>query len=180
MLRLLVFLLTVGISFGQSVPPGARKERLAVDAIMTRVADNQDRSDALRKQYVCRQRVHIVTGKPGGKVMREETAEYDIVPTATGIQKQLKLLTGRYWYEGKYQDFKGEPIPAAESWDADYIRDVRMCLTGEKSRCALAPQLFPLTSEEQRKYDFRLMGQDILRGRDAYTTLVSPRRTRTR
>jgi hypothetical protein len=63
---------------------------------------------------------------------------------------------------------EGEPVPAADSWDANYIRDVRMCLTGEKSRCDLAPQLFPLTSEEQKKYDFRLMGEEILRGRNAY------------
>jgi hypothetical protein len=100
--------------------------------------------------------------------VREETTDYDSIPTATGTQKQLNLLTGRYWHNGKYEDFQGEPVPAADSWDADYIRDVRMCLTGEESRCALAPQLFPLTSEEQKKYDFRLIGQEILRGRDAH------------
>jgi hypothetical protein len=65
-------------------------------------------------------------------------------------------------------DFNGEPVPAPDSWDGNYIRDVRMCLTGEDSRCGLAPQLFPLTSEEQKKYDFRLIGQEILRGRDAH------------
>ena len=48
----------------------------------------------MRKQYVCKQHIHIITSKPGGKVMREETTQYEIVPTATGAQKQLKLLTG--------------------------------------------------------------------------------------
>src|SRR6266404_8754200 len=45
---------------------------------------------------------------------------------------------------------------------------IRMCLTGEESRCEFAPQLFPLTNEEQKKYDFRLMGEEILQGRNAY------------
>jgi len=175
MLRLFVFMFTVGISLGQSAQPRSGNAPLSADAIMTRVAVNQDQSEALRKQLVCRQHIHIVTRKSGGKMMREETTEYDVVPTETGTQKQLKLLTGRYWDNGKYEDFKGEPVPEADSWDADYIRDVRRCLAGEESRCKLGPQLFPLTSEEQKNYDFRLMGQEILRGRDAYRVGFVPK-----
>jgi hypothetical protein len=142
MLRLPVFLLTAGISFGQSLHPGAGKQSLTADAIMTRVALNQDQDEEMRKQYVCKQHIHIITLKPGGKVMREETTQYDIVPTAMGAQKQLKLLTGRYRHKGKYEDFEGEPVPVADSRDADYMREVRMCLTGDESRCEFAPSYF--------------------------------------
>jgi len=51
---------------------------------MARVAANQDRSEALCKQYVYKQHIHILTHKPGGKLMREETADYNVVPTSDG------------------------------------------------------------------------------------------------
>lgn len=72
---------------------------------MARVAENQDRSEALRKQYVYKQRIHIVSHKPGGKLLREETADYDVVPMPDKTEKQLKQLTGRYLQKGKYEDF---------------------------------------------------------------------------
>jgi len=66
---------------------------------------------------------------------------------------QLRSLRGRYWDNGKYEDYKGEPVRDASSWNADYTHDVRLCLT-EQSRCTVAARLFPLTTEEQNKYDF--------------------------
>ena|SRR5215469_3830969 len=167
MLRPLAFLLTTAMSFAQSVGLDAGNVALTTDAIMARVAANQDQNEQLRKQYLCKEHIHVVTRKPGGKLMREETADYEIVPMGTGTQKQLKALTGRYWHKGKYEDFDGEPVPGADSWDGEYIRDVRMCLT-EESRCTAAAHLFPLTTEEQNKYEFSLIGQDLLRGRAAY------------
>ena len=70
---------------------------------MARVAANQDRSEALRKQYIYKQWIHILTHKPGDKLMREETADYDVIPIADGTEKKLTLLTGRYWHKGKYE-----------------------------------------------------------------------------
>ena len=75
------------------------------------------------------------------------------------------------------RDFKGEAVPATGSWDADYIRDVRMCLTGDQSRCARAPELFPLTTEEQKQYEFRFMGRETLRGRAVYHIGIAPKKT---
>jgi hypothetical protein len=166
--HVLGFLLTAGIYFAQSAQPQADKRPPAVDTIMSQVAANQDRSEMLRKQYSSTKHIRIATNRSNGKMMREETADYDIVPTATETRVQLRSIAGRYWHKGKLEDFQGEPVPAAGSWDADYIRDLRMCLTGEQSRCTQAPELFPLTSEEQKRYEFRFMGQETLRGRDVY------------
>ena len=134
---------------------------------MARVAANQDQSEELQKQTCAKSTFMSLLASPGGKVMREETADYEIAPMGTETQKQLKVLTGRYWHKAKYEDFNGEPVPAAESWDADYIRDLRMCLT-EESRCTVAAHLFPLTAAEQNKYEFRFIGQDLPRGRAVY------------
>ena len=45
------------------------------------------------------------------KLMREETADYNVVPTANGTKKKLTLLSGRCWHKGKYEQFTGEPTP---------------------------------------------------------------------
>jgi hypothetical protein len=160
------------LAFGQIVQQDG--ERYLPDAIMARVATNQDRSEVLRKQYICREHIHIVTGKTDGKLMREETADYEIAPSTLGSQIELKGLTGRYSHNGKYVDFAGEPIPDANSWDADYIRDVRKCLT-EDSRCTVGAHLFPFTTAEQNKYDFRVLGQEVVRERKVYHVEFVPK-----
>ena len=166
--RWLGLLLVSCLCVAQSAQPGADEAALTADAIMARVAANQDRSEELRKQYVYKQHIHIVTHKPKGRLMREETADYDVVPMPEGTQKQLKLLTGRYWHKGKYENFQGEPIPEADSLDGDLIHDFRNDLSNEKSKDGLARDLFPLTTEEQKAYEFKLLGQETQQGRSVY------------
>jgi hypothetical protein len=174
-LRVVGFLLAAAVSFAQSSPPeqAAQSEPanapLTADGIMARVAANQDRSEELRKQYVYRQHTHILTHRPkGGRLLREETADYDVVPTPDGTQKELKLLTGRYWSKGKYETFQGEPIPEAESLDGSLIHDFREDLSNEKTKDGLAKDLFPLTTEGQKDYNFTLLGQEMQEGRSVY------------
>jgi len=174
-LRVVGFLLAAAVSFAQSSPPeqAAQPEPantpLTADAIMARVAANQDRSEELRKQYVYRQHTHILTHRPkGGRLLREETADYDVVPTPDGTQKELKLLTGRYWSKGKYETFQGEPIPEAESLDGSLIHDFREDLSNEKTKDGLAKDLFPLTTEGQKDYNFTLLRQEMQEGRSVY------------
>ena len=67
-------------AYSQSATTGAAP--LTADAIMARVGANQDRSELARKQYVYRQHIHVVTRKTNGKLMREETTDYHMVPQA--------------------------------------------------------------------------------------------------
>ena len=133
----LLFLMAAGFAAGQSAQPGVQSrpqevqsvpdgaqsaqpqvqtEPLTAGDIMARVAENQDRSQALRLQYVYKQHIHIATHKPQTRMMREENADYAVVPQPDGtVKKQLKALTGRYWNKDKYVDFKASlcPSPAA-------------------------------------------------------------------
>jgi hypothetical protein len=174
MLRLAGLLLAASVSFAQSSTPDPAKEpeqansELTADAIMARVAANQDRSEELRKQYVYRQHTHILTHKPKGRLLREETADYDMVPTPDGTQKELKLLTGRYWNKGKYETFQGEPVPEADSLDGSLIHGLREDLSNEKTKDGLAKDLFPLTTEGQKDYEFTVLGQEMQQGRKVY------------
>lgn len=164
-----ILLLLVATPFSaQEAQLGSANAPLAADAIMERVAANQDRSEALRKQYVYRQHIHILTHKPNGKLLREETADYDVAPTPDGTKKDLKLLTGRYWSKGKYEAFQGEPAPEAESLDGSMIHGFRDDLSNEKTKDSLGKDLFPLTSEEQKAYDFTLLGREVQQGRSVY------------
>jgi hypothetical protein len=164
-----ILLLLVATPFSaQEAQLGSANAPLAAGAIMERVAANQDRSEALRKQYVYRQHIHILTHKPNGKLLREETADYDVAPTPDGTKKDLKLLTGRYWSKGKYEAFQGEPAPEAESLDGSMIHGFRDDLSNEKTKDSLGKDLFPLTSEEQKAYDFTLLGREVQQGRSVY------------
>lgn len=164
---LLCLLLAGPCSFAQ-VPPPATVKSLTADQIMARVAENQDRSEASRRQYVYKQRIRIISHKPGGKLLREETAVYDVVPEPDKTEKKLKQLTGRYRHKGKYEEFQGEPAPEADSLDGSLVKSFRDDLANEKSKDGLGKDLFPLTSEEQKAYNFKLLGQETENGRDVY------------
>jgi hypothetical protein len=165
-LGLLTVLLAGALSAAQDSQPATGT--LSADAIMARVAANQDRSEALRKQYVYRQHIHILTHKSRGRVLREETADYEVLPTPDGTQKELKLLTGRYWSKGRYETFQGEPVPGTDSLDGGLIQGFREDLLNEKTKDGLAKDLFPLTSEEQKDYEFTCLGQEMHEGRSVY------------
>jgi hypothetical protein len=181
MLHVLGLLLASSISFAQTAPaeqakpPETPDAPLTADAIMARVATNQDRSEELRKRYVYRQHTHILTHKPKGRLLREETADYDVVATPDGTQKELKLLTGRYWNKGKYESFQGEPVPEADSLDGSLIHDFREDLSNEKTKDGLAKDLFPLTTEGQKDYKFKLLGQEMQEGRNVYHVGFEPK-----
>ena len=142
---------------------------------MARVAANQDRREALRKQFVYKQHIHILTYKPGGKLMREETADYIVVPTPGGTKKNLTLLTGRYWHRGRYEQFAGKPTPDEDSFDGDLINDLRDDLSDDSSKDGLPRRWFPLTREEQNDYAFKLLGQEVQQGRSVYHISFQPK-----
>ncbi len=152
----------------QGIPSEPAPPTLTADVIMARVAANQDRGEALRKQFVYRQHIHIVTHKPGGRLMREETADYDVTPAPDGTEKKLTLLTGRNWHKGKYEAFSGEPAPDQDSMDGDMVKDFREDLANDKSKDGLGKDLFPLTSDEQKNYAFQWLGEEVQDGRKVY------------
>ena len=161
-------------SFAQSPQPSAG---LTAEAIMARVAANQDRSDVLRQQYVYKQQIHILTHKPGGKLMREETADYNVVPTPDGTKKKLTQLTGRYWHKGRYEQFRGNSAREEDSFDGDLISDLRDDLSDDEAKDGLARRWFPLTREEQKAYVFKLLGQEVEQGRSVYHISFQPKDT---
>jgi hypothetical protein len=146
------------------------------EQIMQRVAANQDSAEQLRRKYVYKQQVHVISRKTNGKLMREETANYDVIPDERGSNKQLKQLLGKYWHKDQYLNYSGEDAAESNSLDADLVHDLRTDLADEKrSKDGLAVDLFPLTSKEQSKYTFRLLGEATLNGRNVYHIAFRPK-----
>ena len=190
-LRVLAFLFAAGIAKGQVAQPELKTEPLTAAEIMERVAANQDDGEGLRKEYVYKQHIHIVTHKPGSRMVREETADYDVEPQQLGIEKHLKSLTGRYWNKGKYVEFQGEQVEGGTQGelvdylqnhealpggtDADLIHNLRNYVTDDTSKDGLGHALFPLTSEGLKDYEFKLLGQEVEAGRNVYHIALSRR-----
>jgi len=147
---------------------------LTADAIMARVAANQDRTELARQQYVYHQHIHVVTKKTNGKLMREEVSDYQMVPQSDKTQRQLEKLTGKYWGKGKYVDFSGEPAPNEDSLDASLVNDLREDLVEPKSKDGIGQNLVPFATEKLPRYTFRLMGRETFQGRDAYHISFTP------
>ena len=171
----LIALLVASYSPAQTPAPVSEATGLTVDAIMARVAENQDRSQNLRKEYVYKQHIHIVSHKPKGRLMREETADYEVAPSPDGTEKKLTQITGRYWVKGKYETFASEPTPGHDSLDGELIKSFRDDLSNDKTKDGLAKDLFPLTSEEQKEYEFKLLGQEVEAGRSLYHIAFRPK-----
>jgi hypothetical protein len=145
------------------------------ETIMSRVAANQDRSEKLRSQYIYQQRIQITSRKPGGKILREETVDYHVVPQSDHSERTLEQHTGRYLNHGKYVDFSGEPVPEPDSTDADLIQNFRQDLTTDESKDGMARDLFPLTTSEQESYKFRLIDEEAFEGKPAYHIAFTPK-----
>src|SRR5258708_40132328 len=142
--------------------PGGAADPLTADAIMARVATNQDSSEKLRRQYIYHQHVQVISKKPSGKILREETADYHIVPKSDRTERTLEQITGRYWHKGKYEAFSREPGPNPESTDGELVHDFRDDVTDEKSKDGLAHDLFPLTTDEQKDDKVRLIYHELI------------------
>ena len=142
--------------------------------IMVRVAVNQDRAQKLRGEYVYQQHVRVATVRSNGKLAREEFTDYVVTPTADGTKKELKNLSGRYWYKGKYLEYHGEPTPQSDSVDGSLVRSFRDDVINDQSKDGLGGDLFPLTTKEQQRYSFALAGEETLRGRKVFRVRFQP------
>ena len=159
----------MAISYAQTTPTAqAEATALTASQIMAKVAENQDRSEQARKQYIYRQHIRVVLNRTNGKLVREETADYHMIPQEDKTERKLEKITGKYWDKGKYHEFSGEPIPHSDGIDADLLHDMREDVTEAKSKDGLGRRQYPFVSEELSKYVFQLIGRETFRGHDAY------------
>lgn len=148
-----------------------------VAQIMARVAENQARAQDMRRAYIYNQKVDARFHRANGKLAREEKLEYLVTPTPTGIDKKVTHFEGQYEKHGKLlaYDYDGQEIKNLDI-DGDLIHDMINDMTGDKeSKDGVAHDLFPLTAQEQEKYNYTLAGREDLHGRPVYRISFRPK-----
>jgi hypothetical protein len=154
--------------------PAGGQTHPTAEEIMSRVAANQDRAVKQRAEYIYQQQIRIISRKTSGKLMRDETTDFLVTPTAGGTKKELKRIAGRAWFKGRYVDFSRKPGPNSDSLDGDLVDDLRDDLANDRSKDGLAHDLFPLTTDEQEGYAFKLEGEETFEGRRVYRIHFAP------
>jgi len=174
--RRFYFLILHGLVFPLSFLQAQQTE--TADAIMSQVAQNQDRAQEMRSAVVYHQNLLIRFKRGNGKVCREELREFSVAPTAKGTDKTLTRFAGKYLKGSKLMEYteagfhyKGFDL------DADLITAMAEDMAGDKnSRDGIASGLFPLTSEEQKRYLFELKGRSAYRGKGVFRISFKPAR----
>jgi hypothetical protein len=169
-MKILLAAFAAGIAWGQAPDIGQ---------IMARVAENQARSQELRKSWVYSQKQLLRMMRGSRKLAREERREYTIMPLERGSRKELTRFEGKYERSGKFiaydapgYKYKGNDI------DGELIDDMSKDMTDDQqSRDGLASNLFPLTREQQASYHYRLAGIETHRGRQVYRVSFEPKST---
>jgi len=149
------------------------------DAIMARVAANQRRAQEVRTAFVYHQNVMIRFNRSNGKLAREEYHEFTVTPTPKGFKKDETLFRGKYADHGKEVEFDKPGYEHKNlDLDANLANDLLSSFTNDsRSRDGIEGDLFPLRAREQRKYRFRLEGEEEYRGIPVYRITFIPKKT---
>lgn len=149
----------------------------SAEAIMARVAANQDRSEKARAGYVYSQAVLIRFHRGDRKLAREELSEFIVLPTPDGATKSRTHFLGKYVRNGEVHEYH-EPHYNYKDLDidGDLISDLADDLTDDrKSRDGISGDLFPLTADKQGHYRFRLEGRERYQGREVFRITFQPK-----
>jgi hypothetical protein len=157
---------------------------LTAEAIMARVAENQDRAEADRSHYVYLQHARVVSRK-GDKLMCEQVTDFRVTPSAAGSDQQLLKVEGRVLQKHQYVTYTTLPAlktvsdddPEIEIGDDDrtLVESMRSSFVHAKSRDGISSELFPLTSKNQADYRFQLIGREHTNGRDVFHIEFRPK-----
>ena len=122
---------------------------------------------AERQQFVYNQTVRSRFIRAYGKVARQETRQYSVLPTPTGNEKRLISVEGEI-HQGntvtKYTD--PETQRNGLDLDANLLNGITTNLVDDKdSRDGIPKNLFPLGRDALANYDFRLIDTKDYKGR---------------
>ena len=172
-------------------PAASQADAVDADAIMARVAANQDQSEAERLHYVYVQHARI-TSRDGKTVRCEEISDSRVVPNESGSTQELLKLDGRLLVKRKYVTYTTLPKHPSRaqkdkdeddfnisdgggSVDHDLVESMRQSLTNNHSKDGIGAGLFPLTSKVQKDYRFHLAGRDRMNDRDVFHITFEPK-----
>jgi hypothetical protein len=149
-----------------------------LNRILHEVAENQAKSQELRRNFIYTQKQLLRLIRANGKLAREERREYTILPKERSVERVPTHFEGRYAagngfvaYDKPGYQYKGTDIDGAVIGGlADDL------MSNKQSTDGIGADLFPLTYHQQLKYDFRFAGAETYRGRAVYRVTFSPKK----
>ena len=154
---------------------------MPVHSIMEKVAMNQDRALESRSAFVYQQNLQIRFKRSDGRACREEIREFTVTPSAKQTRKTLTHFVGKYLKDGKDVEYTQPGYSYKEidldgalitSFADDFAND-------QESRDGINTDMFPLTTSEQKKYVFTLIGKEPFRDREVFRLTFNPLPQRT-
>lgn len=153
----------------------AHAEGLPANEIMRRVAENQDRLQKERAEFVYDQSIRVVSRYGKGKLACQQDTQYVVTPKEKSTEHKLVSTKGRYWRRGGFTDFDHEPGDKEATLDTGLAKSFRDDLAQSSSKDGINKNLFPLTSEEQKELEFALDGERVVGQRRAYVVRFRPK-----
>ena len=163
---------------------------LTAEAIMARVAANQDTAEADRDHYVYIQHARVTSHK-GKTVMCEETTDTRVTPVGKKSHQELLKLNGRYLLKGQYVTYTELPYKkhdddnpqntqlsistGDDESDRNLVEDMRHNFTNDNSKDGIAANLFPLTTKALKEENFKLLGRERMNGREVFRIAFTPK-----
>jgi hypothetical protein len=158
---------TIAVGFSL-IAPGLIAQTPDAAEIMRRVSENIDRAEAARAAYVYDQNVFIRLKRANGKLAREESRQYTVIPDAKGAQRKLvsvqgKILEGKKEIDYNVAQFRTKDVDIDGALVDSFAREVSW-------RRSAIPDMgwFPFESKQLDKYSFRLEGEERYRDYDVY------------
>lgn len=134
--------------------------------IMQRAAANMDRAQSARALYVYDQNVFVRMKRANGKVAREESRAYVVVPAERGAKRKLVRLDGKV-IEGKREIAYSDANFRVKKMDIDgeltdsFAHDLLWSRHGKID-------WFPIHKSNLNQYSFTLQGEERYRDYDVY------------
>ena len=147
----------------------------SADEIMKRVAENQDRAQKERLNYIYDQHVKVDIRYKSGKIAAEEVADYTVTPVAKGIERKETAFHGHYLTKGSYSDVHAEP-KEEHGINSGIAKGMRDSCFDKDSKDGLDKEFFPLTTSEQEDLRFELAGEQEIAGRKAFRIRFGPKK----
>jgi hypothetical protein len=147
----------------------------SADDIMKRVAENQDRAQNERINYLYDQHVRVDVRYKSGKLGAEEIADYTVTPAPKAIDRKETAFHGRYLKKGSYTEVSTQPKDE-QGINASLAGSFRDSCFDKDSKDGLDKEFFPLTTGEQKDLRFELVGEQEIAGRKAFRIRFGPQK----
>lgn len=162
----------------QAAEAPATAAPLTANQIMAKLAANQKKMEDLRKGVVYQQEILARMHRGKNKLAREHDYVYNVLPKPDSFERELLSFQGKYEKDGKYITYDNPDYSYKDiDIDGELLDELVQDWTSDKeSKDGVSKDLFPLTSEKIRQFEFTLLGTENYDGRDVYRIKFQPKK----